>query len=169
MIIRDIQPEEFEALGNIMVDVYSRLGGFPSPEEQPKYYEMLQNIGQLTKKPDTRVLVALSEEDEILGGVVYFSDMKQYGSGGTATKEQGASGIRLLAVSPDARKQGIGKALTFHCIDLAQQSNNNQIILHTTKSMQVAWKMYEKLGFERSEDLDFKQADLPVYGFRLHL
>jgi GNAT superfamily N-acetyltransferase len=152
-----------------MVDVYSRLDGFPSPEEQPKYYEMLQNIGQITQIPDTRVLVALSEDAEILGGVVYFSDMKQYGSGGTAAKVKGASGTRLLAVSPDARKQGIGKALTFHCIHLAKQSDNDQVILHTTKSMQVAWKMYEKLGFERSEDLDFKQADLPVYGFRLHL
>jgi len=35
--------------------------------------------------------------------------------------------------------------------------------------MQIAWSMYEKLGFKRGEDLDFKQSDLQVYGFRLYL
>jgi hypothetical protein len=29
--------------------------------------------------------------------------------------------------------------------------------------------MYERLGFVRSEDLDFMQGDLEVYGFRLRL
>jgi len=35
--------------------------------------------------------------------------------------------------------------------------------------MQVAWGMYEKLGFVRSEDLDFEQEGIPVLGFRLVL
>lgn len=38
-----------------------------------------------------------------------------------------------------------------------------------TKAMQSAWSMYGKLGFVRSEDLDFSQQDLAVYGFRLQL
>jgi RimJ/RimL family protein N-acetyltransferase len=35
--------------------------------------------------------------------------------------------------------------------------------------MPVAWRLYEKLGFERSKDLDFSQDGLPVFGFRLWL
>ena len=35
--------------------------------------------------------------------------------------------------------------------------------------MQIAWSMYENLGFKRSKDLDFTQGKLPVYGFRLPL
>jgi hypothetical protein len=35
--------------------------------------------------------------------------------------------------------------------------------------MKIAWSMYETLGFERSEDLDFKQAELQVFGFRFIL
>jgi len=27
--------------------------------------------------------------------------------------------------------------------------------------------MYERMGFKRSEDLDFTQGELPVFGFRL--
>ncbi len=166
--IRDIQPDEFEALGEIMVDVYSSLEGFPSPAEQPAYYEMLRHIGSFTEKPNTRVLVALSEDAEVLGGVVYFGDMAQYGSGGRATLEKNASGIRLLAVRKDMRKSGVGKALTQACLDIAQQSCNRQVILHTTQAMQVAWGMYLRFGFERSEDLDFMQGELPVFGFRRH-
>ena len=32
------------------------------------------------------------------------------------------------------------------------------MIIHTTMAMQTAWKMYEQIGFKRSEDLDFMQA-----------
>ena len=152
-----------------MVKVYSQLEGFPNKSEQPDYYKMLANIGELTKKPNTELLVAISSDGKIGGAVVYFSDMKQYGSGGTATKEKNASGFRLLAVDPSTREQGIGKLLTNKCIGKAKDHKNYQVVIHTTKSMKVAWKMYETLGFKRSEDLDFMQGELPVFGFRLML
>jgi len=164
--IRGIREEEFDQLGSIMVNTYANLEGFPSQTDQPKYYEMLRNIGLFTKKNHTRVLVAVSNKEEVLGGVVYFSDMRQYGSGGKAVNEKDASGIRLLAVKPNVRGGGVGKALTIACIDLAKASGNKQIILHTTKAMNVAWGMYERLGFKRSSDLDFMQENLFVYGFR---
>ncbi len=43
------------------------------------------------------------------------------------------------------------------------------MILHTTPAMQVAWRLYESLGFVRSDGLDFSQQSLPVFGFRLQL
>lgn len=167
--IRNARPEEFPAIGQLMVTVYSQLEGFPTAEEQPVYYEMLANIGELTKKPATELLVAVSESAELAGGVVYFSDMRYYGSGGTATQEKNASGFRLLAVAPTARGQGVGKLLTAECIRKARENGNGQVVIHTTKAMEVAWKMYEKLGFTRSEDLDFMQEELAVFGFRLPL
>lgn len=41
-----------------------------------------------------------------------------------------------------------------------------QIILHTTSYMKAAWSLYEKMGFERYEEVDFMQGELPVFGFR---
>ena len=35
------------------------------------------------------------------------------------------------------------------------------------EAMKIAWGMYEKLGFKRSDDLYFLQKGLPVFGFRL--
>ncbi len=167
--VRNAYPNEFKTIGKIMVQVYSQLEGFPSAAEQPKYYEMLANIGELTKKPNTELLVAVSSDGKVGGGVVYFSDMKFYGSGGTATLEKNASGFRLLAVDPSQRKQGIGKLLSEACIQKAKNLKHEHVVIHSTKFMQVAWKMYEKLGFERAEDLDFMQEELPVFGFRLKL
>ena len=167
--VRNATTGEFEEIGKLMVQVYSQLEGFPKESEQPNYYKMLAHVGELTNKPETELLVAVSSDSKIAGAVVYFSDMKYYGSGGTATKEQNASGFRLLAVDPLTRGQGIGKLLTKECIRKAKNKQLCQVIIHTTMAMQAAWKMYENLGFKRSEDLDFMQGELPVFGFRLSL
>lgn len=167
--IRNAKPNEFAEIGNLMVKVYSQLEGFPKESEQPKYYEMLANIGALTEKPETELLIAISSDNKIAGGVVYFGDMKYYGSGGTATREKNAAGFRLLAVDNTIRGEGIGKLLTNECIRKTKNKRINQVIIHTTKAMQTAWGMYEKIGFKRSEDLDFMQGELPVFGFRLFL
>jgi GNAT superfamily N-acetyltransferase len=167
--IRDVRQAEFGDLGRLMVDAYSGLAGFPTRDEQPGYYEMLAKVGAFSMRKGTRVLVAIAAGEELAGGVVYFSDMAQYGSGGSATLLRDASGIRLLAVHSRFRSAGVGKALTQACIELARQAGHAQVILHTTQAMQVAWKLYENLGFVRSDDLDFSQLGLPVFGFRLAL
>lgn len=167
--VRNAKPEEFEQIGKLMVRVYSQLEGFPKQDEQPAYYKMLANIGELTNKPETELLIAVSIDNKMAGGVVYFSDMQYYGSGGIATKEKNAAGFRLLAVDPSARGKGVGKLLTNECIRKAKEKQLSQVVIHSTKAMQTAWKMYEGMGFKRSEDLDFLQGELPVFGFRLFL
>lgn len=167
--IRSARPEEFQTIGNLLVKVYSQLDGFPKPSEQPKYYEMLLNVGSLTQRPGTEIIVAADDTGRIGGAVVYFSDMQHYGSGGTATLEKNAAGFRLLGVDPDVRGAGMGKLLTQACICKAREQKQQQLIIHTTQAMQTAWKMYESIGFKRSEDLDFLQGTLAVYGFRLTL
>jgi N-acetylglutamate synthase-like GNAT family acetyltransferase len=163
--IRNAQPEEFEQIGQLMVSVYSNLQNFPKPDEQPAYYTMLANVGDLINKPGTEILVAESAK-KIVGAVVYFADMQFYGSGGIATQEKNTAGFRLLAVDMQARGTGVGKALTLECVRKAKAQARRQVIIHTTMAMQNAWQMYERIGFKRSEDLDFKQGDLSVFGFR---
>lgn len=167
--IRDGNAEELSRLGQLLVRTYAGLSGFPTPEEHPGYYALLANVARFTEKPGARVLVALSERNDLVGGVVYFADMAHYGSGGVATSVQHASGIRLLGVDPEFRGIGAGKALTLACVKLASEAGHTQVILHTTKAMPHAWGMYEKLGFVRAEALDFSQQGMPVYGFTLAL
>ena len=167
--VRNARPSEFAAIGKLMVRAYSQLEGFPKESDDPDYYKMLANVGALTEKPGVELLAAVSSDEKIAGAVVYFSDMKYYGSGGMASKEENASGFRLLAVDSAARGQGIGKLLALECIRKAKEKNHRQVVIHTTRAMQTAWKMYEAIGFKRSVDLDFIQGELPVFGFRLPL
>lgn len=168
-MVRNATPDEFEQIGELLVAVYSQLDGFPQQSEQPDYYRLLSNVGEFVTKPETELLVAVDEKNSVAGAVVYFGDMYYYGSGGTATQEKNASGFRLLAVAPEARGNGIGKLLTMACIGKAREKKQENLVIHTTKAMQTAWKMYENIGFRRAEDLDFMQKELPVYGFRLKL
>lgn len=167
--VREAATEEFQEIGALMVRVYAQLEGFFSVEENPAYYNKLANVGKLTTHPKTKLLAAVSFSGQIVGGVVYIGDMKQYGSLGTATTEKEAAGFRLLAVDPAIRGKGIGKMLTNACIQLAKDENQKELIIHSTNAMKIAWVMYEMMGFVRSKDLDFSKDDFPVFGFRLKL
>lgn len=168
--IREAQPNEYDNLGQLMQRVFSSLEGFPSREEHPTYYALLDNVGKLNEKPSTEILVARSHDNnELLGGVVFVGDMQDYSSKGVTAPVKNASGIRLLVVSPSARGKGVGKALTHACLQRAQQRGSQQMILHTTHAMKIAWGMYERMGFSRFPSLDFQQGTLNVYGFYLDL
>lgn len=169
LTVRDARPDEFAALGRLLVGIYSTLDGFPTPAEQPRYYELLASIGDFADRPGARVLAALTRKGELVGAVVYFGEMAEYGSGATACAGRDASGIRLLGVDAGYRGMGAGRMLTLACIDLAREEDHAQVIVHTTAAMPVAWGLYERLGFRRAPELDFAQQTLPVFGFRLKL
>ena len=95
--------------------------------------------------------------------------MQYYGAKGIFTEVQNASGFRLLAVDSSARGQGVGKLLSQACIQKARDMQHDQVIIHSTKAMRVAWSMYEKLGFTRVKDFDFKYSGIDVFGFHLLL
>ena len=126
--VRNAKPSEFEEIGKLLVEVYAQLEGFPKPSEQPEYYEKLANIGDFINKPGAELLVALSPEDKILGAVVFFSDIKYYGSGGSATREkkcgrvpfawrQSTSQGKGYRKTPDRLLHGQGKGKSCRAVD----------------------------------------------------
>ncbi|MBI4672503.1 MAG: GNAT family N-acetyltransferase [Chloroflexi bacterium] len=78
--------------------------------------------------------------------------------------------VRLLAVAPPARGQGIGAALMQACIQRARQAGYPSLALHTADVMAIAMHMYEQMGFVRALELDFSplQGAL-IKGYRLAL
>jgi len=169
IVIRQARADEYATLGKLLVGAYAALPGMPSPAEQPDYYAMLANVAARAAKPALVVFVALDEAEQLLGSVDFIEDMAQYGSAGTASSVTNAVGIRLLAVDNAFRGKGVGKALTQFCIDRAREFGKARIVLHTTQAMQTAWAMYERLGFARFPEIDFRQGNLEVFGFQLSL
>jgi ribosomal protein S18 acetylase RimI-like enzyme len=63
-----------------------------------------------------------------------------------AYSEQWA-GLSCLAVSPDARRQGLGRALTRHAVALAQRHGAHRVFLQVEAANAVAAGLYSQLGF----------------------
>ncbi len=59
--------------------------------------------------------------------------------------------FRLLAVDESARGRGVGEALVRACLERA---GDRSVIIHTTKWMGAAQRLYARLGFERRPDRD---------------
>jgi ribosomal protein S18 acetylase RimI-like enzyme len=78
--------------------------------------------------------------------------------------------LRLLAVAPEARGQGVGQALVRECVRRARAAGARELGLHTSASMRVAMGMYTRMGFVRAPEHDFRPegAEL-VEGYRLPL
>ena len=167
--IRSARPHEYGELGRMTAEVYQALPGMPAESEQPGYYAMLREVAARADTPTVKILVAAGPDGLLLGGVTFIGDMEYYNSGGSASSNKNCSGIRLLAVKPEARGMGVGTALTGACLKAARRLGSRQVILHTTKSMKNAWRMYQKMGFFQSKDLDFMQGELEVFGLRFGL
>jgi GNAT superfamily N-acetyltransferase len=122
-------------------------------------------LATLTDVAPAQQIVA-EKKGVILGAVLLYPP-------GTAfsTPEEGpltCPEVRLLAVAPEARGQGIGTALMKECIRRARQGGAACLNLHTTDMMQVAMRMYERMGFVRAPELDFHpDPNVTVKAYRL--
>ena len=67
----------------------------------------------------------------------------------------GQAEIRMVAVHPEARGRGIGRALMEACLREARAAGKTIVTLHTTRRMDVARRMYESMGFRRGADRVF--------------
>ena len=65
--------------------------------------------------------------------------------------------IRMVGVDPAYSGNGIGQKLTQMCIDLARETQENVIALHTSEFMDNA-RHYENLGFKQTKEI------APLYG-----
>lgn len=66
--------------------------------------------------------------------------------------------IRYVGVNPAFNGNGIGKKLTQNCIDIAKETSEKTIALHTSEFQNAARHIYESLGFMKQRELE------PVFG-----
>ncbi|MFC1971701.1 GNAT family N-acetyltransferase [Chloroflexota bacterium] len=82
----------------------------------------------------------------------------------------GWAGIRLLAVHPSYRSHGIGRSLMKECLRRCRKDGISTIGLHTTEMMDVAHRVYRRMGFIRVPKFDFyPRPGVVVMAYRLDL
>jgi ribosomal protein S18 acetylase RimI-like enzyme len=149
VVIRAAREDELPAVGRLTVDVYVG-GGFVNPDEE--YVETLRDAQ--ARAADGEVLVAVSVEGELLGATAVFT-----AAGGPRWFENARPDdavLRMLAVAPGARGQGVGELLTLACVERARALGCARLRLSTMPQMQTAHRLYERLGFERLPGEDWE-------------
>jgi len=163
--IRDARDEELEMIRDVTLAAYEEYAAIlPPPFWEGYRRQLLATFDQ--EGPVERIVA--ERDGTIIGSVLLYPPLaKAYG--GTIASA-GWPEVRLLAVAPVARGQGVGTALMDECERRARRAGAMMLGLHTMEMMQVAIGMYERRGFERVPDLDFCPAqDVLVKGYRRSL
>ena len=147
--IRDARADELDTVAAVMVAAYEE---YIPPDATGDVLAYREEIRDVRSRQAYATLIIATEGDRILGAVTYFPDA---GGDTHAGWPRGWAAIRLLAVHPEARGHGVGRALTEECIRRARANGARAVGLHTTVFMAVARAMYERMGFVRVPRFDF--------------
>ena len=165
MLIRDAQPSDRQAIRDVTLAAYQEYAA-----QMPGFWDgYRQNIiATLDDIGSAEQLVA--DEDGAIVGTVLLYPPRRVQVSRTDSLEMPWPEVRLLAVAPAGRGRGIGAALMQECVRRARKSGARALSLHTTDLMQTAQRMYERMGFVRSAELDFHPAPgVTVKGYCLEL
>ena len=162
--LRDARPEEHDVVSELIRDAYLEYQTHFPPEVWEGY---LRNIMDVTSRLGVADLIVAEVARRLSGAVTFYPEASH------SERESwpaGWAGVRLLAVRPDARGLGIGRALMDECLRRCRKLSVPTLGLHTTELMDVARGMYERMGFVRTPDYDFEAGPgLVVMAYRLDL
>lgn len=147
LVIREVRDDEYDIVASVTVDAYGEYAARMSPDAWSQFAVDIANVrGRLV---DAEILVA-ERGGKIVGSVTRYPQWRG--------AQEGSVAVRLLAVPPEERGSGIGRALMQEAIDRARAEGKKRVILTTTMEMTSARELYEKLGFRREPTLDHMPA-----------
>jgi GNAT superfamily N-acetyltransferase len=164
LILRDARPDELDEISDLLRDSYYQYQPAVPPEVWKPYLDDIMNVR--SRLPESELIVA-EMAGRLVGTVTLY--LKPIPSSREAWPE-GWAGIRLLAVRPGYRGKGVGRALMEECFHRCRQAKILNIGLHTTEAMDIARRMYERMGFKRIPQFDFHpRPNMVVMAYHLQL
>ena len=163
--IRDARPEEREAVAAVTLAAYAELARVMEPAAWAGLDGAIR-AALASDAPAERIVA--ERHGQVLGAVALYPPA--FDAYGGLAEHAPWPELRLLAVAPSARGLGIGRMLVEECVRRARRMGAAELGLHTSKSMQVAMGMYERMGFVRAPEYDFQpEGGELVKGYRLPL
>jgi ribosomal protein S18 acetylase RimI-like enzyme len=159
ILIREAASGELPEIESLVKTAYQE---FQSQMPEGIWERWMRNVSEALRAPGGIVLVA-EAGGKIVGAVTFFPDAEQAHQGHWPA---GAAAIRMLAVRPASRGQGVGELLTQACLEKARELKIGTIFLYTGTFMEVARHLYEKLSFVRAPEFD---GDPGPIAYRLDL
>lgn len=152
LVIRRAEPADLAAAGEVTVAAYSEFTTGPDDH----YLALLRDAARRDREAE---LWVAERDGEVVGTVTIALP-------GSPWREIGAEDegeFRMLAVSPAARRQGVGEALTGLVLDRFRSLGFRAVVLSSLAEMTSAHRVYERHGFRRAPDRDWS----PVPGVKL--
>ncbi len=144
--IRNALAPEFNEVAALNVKAYQEYSQTLTPDNWKIMQTNLLNVVEIAKLGQ---LIIARKEQRLVGAVVYCPP----GTSNSRLFQPEWASLRMLAVLPQCRGQGIGLQLTLECVHRAKQDNAEVVGLHTSELMLAARRMYERLGFEQDIEL----------------
>ena len=149
MNVRPARDDELDCAGAVTVAAYETIPEMRTFLADGYGAELADVAG---RRAHAEVLVAV-EGDRVVGCVTFVPDPR------SPLAEQlaaGDCGMRMLAVDPDERGRGIGRALVVACARRAVELGRARLVLTSSDVMAAAQHLYAGLGFERAPALDWE-------------
>jgi ribosomal protein S18 acetylase RimI-like enzyme len=162
LTLRNARDNERGIIRDITVAAYAQYQAAMPPRFWTRYQHNL--IATLDGEGNFERIVA-EQNGSIVGSVLlYPRAADSYASAAISTSYPE---VRFLAVLPQMREQGIGTALMKECERRAREAGAQAIGLHTMEVMRDAIRMYERLGYVRTPETDFRPGEgVVVLGYR---
>ena len=163
LVVREATPVEHTEAGRVTAEAYREFVR-PGDDDWERYLARIADVGSRADR--TTVLVAV-EDGRVLGsltleleGRVRDEDDEEH-----RPLAPGEAHIRMLGVDPNARARGVARAMMAEAERTARDAGKTTMTLHTTARMRAAQAMYERLGYERTEDRVFPDGFV-LLGYR---
>jgi len=168
LTIRDARPEDRAAVEAVTLAAYEQYAAVLAP---PLWAAYRENILATLAEASAVATIVAEAATGVVGSVLLYpagAELAAPGSGRSARLAHPE--VRLLAVGPPGRGRGVGRRLMEECIQRSRGAGAAALTLHTTDMMAVAMRLYERMGFARAPELDFRPVPtMLVKGYRLPL
>lgn len=159
---REAGIKDLEKLNHLGKLSYTEFSKDLTPENWKVLYHVLENKDNIKNLIQIGKVFVCEIGKEIVG-MIYFIP-----SGNpTELYKENWCYIRFLGVDPKYRGIGIGKELVDSCIRYAKRSQEKIIALHTSEFMNSARRMYEKIGFNKTKEIERLGKQYWVYKMKL--
>ena len=165
VVVRDARDDERTTVRELTLRAYAEYAAVMAPTA---WAGLERAVRAALDSEEAAELIVAEHRGELVGSVMLFPPASD-AYGGMAGRASWPE-LRLLAVAPEARGLGVGRALVDECVRRARRTGASELGLHTSASMRVAMRLYERMGFVRAPEYDFQPEGAErVEGYRLPL
>ena len=161
--VRPAHTSELAEIGELTVAAYAADGVLG--DDDP-YADHLRDAVTRAREAELYVAVLEDHPDTVAGTVTFCPQ----GSAWSELAGPGEGEFRMLAVAPEARRRGVAQALVGVCLQRSTELGYSAVVLSSLPAQQPAHRVYERLGFWRTPDLDWSPAEgVDLLAFRKDL